>query len=74
MLDKEKLDLYYKARKKLSEMYNSKEYRIEFKLAPKDLMMMDNYRLLHGRTSYEQKKVNDFCRDVILIMIVLKVN
>ena len=47
MLDKEKLDLYYKARKKLSQMYNSEKYRIEFKLAPKDLMMMDNYRLLH---------------------------
>ena len=60
MLDKEKLDLYYKARKKLSEMYNSKEYRIEFKLAPKDLMMMDNYRLLHGRTSYETKEGKRF--------------
>jgi len=60
MLDKEKLDLYYRARKKLSEMYNSKKYRIEFKLAPKDLMMMDNYRLLHGRTSYETKEGNRF--------------
>ena len=60
MLDKEKLDLYYKARKKLSEMYNSEKYRIEFKLAPKDLMMMDNYRLLHGRTSYEVKEGNRF--------------
>jgi gamma-butyrobetaine dioxygenase len=60
MLDKEKLDLYYKARKKLSEMYNSEKYRIEFKLAPKDLIMMDNYRLLHGRTSYEVKEGNRF--------------
>ena len=60
MLDKEKLDLYYKARKRLSEMYNSEKYRIEFKLAPKDLMMMDNYRLLHGRTSYEVKEGNRF--------------
>ena len=60
MLDKEKLDQYYKARKRLSEMYNSKKYRIEFKLAPKDLMMMDNYRLLHGRTSYEVKEGNRF--------------
>ena len=60
ILDKEKLDLYYKARKKLSEMYNSKEYRIEFKLAPKDLMMMDNYRLLHGRTSYETNEGKRF--------------
>mgnify|MGYP006411406917 FL=1 len=60
MLEKEELDLYYKARKKLSEMYNSEKYRIEFKLAPKDLMMMDNYRLLHGRTSYEVKEGNRF--------------
>ena len=41
MLDKEKLDLYYKARKKISEMYNSEKYKIEFKLISKDLMMMD---------------------------------
>tara|TARA_Y100000741_G_scaffold223218_1_gene170352 strand:- start:3362 stop:4465 length:1104 start_codon:yes stop_codon:yes gene_type:complete len=60
MLEKEKLDLYYKARKRLSEMYNSNKYRIEFKLVTKDLMMMDNYRLLHGRTSYETKEGNRF--------------
>ena len=60
ILEKDKLDLYYKARKKLSEMYNSDKYRIEFKLAPKDLMMMDNYRLLHGRTAYETKEGNRF--------------
>tara|TARA_B100001173_G_scaffold285071_1_gene271781 strand:+ start:507 stop:1610 length:1104 start_codon:yes stop_codon:yes gene_type:complete len=60
MLDKVKLDLYYKARKRLSEMYNSDKYRIEFKLSPKDLMMMDNYRLLHGRTPYETKEGNRF--------------
>jgi len=60
ILEKDKLDLYYKARKKLSEMYNSDKYRIEFKLEPKDLMMMDNYRLLHGRTAYETKEGNRF--------------
>ena len=60
ILEKEKLDLYYKARKKLSEMYNSDKYRIEFKLAPKDLMMMDNHRLLHGRTAYETKEGDRF--------------
>jgi gamma-butyrobetaine dioxygenase len=60
ILEKDKLDLYYRARKKLSEMYNSKKYRIEFKLKPKDLMMMDNYRLLHGRTSYETKEGNRY--------------
>ncbi len=58
ILEKEKLSLYYKARKKLSEMYNSDKYKIKFKLAPKNLIMMDNYRLLHGRTSYETKEGN----------------
>ena len=29
------LDLYYKARKKLSHLYNSDKYRIEFKLKEK---------------------------------------
>ena len=60
VLDKNKLDLYYRARKKLSEMYNSKKYRIEFKLDEKDLLMMDNYRSLHGRTSFNNKEGNRF--------------
>ena len=60
ILEKEKLDLYYSARKKISEMYNSDKYRIEFKLEPKDLMMMDNHRLLHGRTAYETKEGERF--------------
>jgi gamma-butyrobetaine dioxygenase len=60
ILEKEKLDLYYKARKKLSEMYNSDNYRIEFKLSPGDLMMMDNHRLLHGRTAFDTKEGNRF--------------
>ena len=60
ILDKKKLELYYQARKKLSEMYNSNEYRIEFKLAPKDLIMMDNHRLLHGRTVYDTNEGERF--------------
>ena len=28
------------------------KFKIEFKLMPGDLLMMDNHRLLHGRTSY----------------------
>ena len=48
LMDKEKLELYYAARNKISEIYNSEKFRIEFKLKPGDLLMMDNYRLLHG--------------------------
>ncbi len=60
LIDKEKLDLYYAARKKISELYNSDRYRIEFKLSSGDLLMMDNYRLLHGRTSYDANEGNRF--------------
>jgi len=60
LIDKEKLELFYSARKKLSELYNSKNYKIEFKLLPGDLLMMDNYRLLHGRTKYDASEGNRF--------------
>jgi gamma-butyrobetaine dioxygenase len=60
LIDKEKLKLFYSARKKLSELYNSENYKIEFKLLPGDLLMMDNYRLLHGRTKYDASEGNRF--------------
>jgi len=60
LMDKEKLELYYAARNKISEMYNSEKFRIEFKLKPGDLLMMDNYRLLHGRTEFNANEGNRF--------------
>ena len=60
LMDKGKLELYYAARNKISEMYNSEKFRIEFKLRPGDLLMMDNYRLLHGRTEYNANEGNRF--------------
>ena len=60
LMEKNKLELFYSARKKISELYNSDQYRVEFKLNPGDLLMMDNYRLLHGRTSYDTNQGNRF--------------
>ena len=60
LMEKKKLELYYSARKKISELYNSDNYKIEFKLQPGDLLMMDNYRLLHGRTNYDVNEGNRF--------------
>ena len=60
LIDKEKLELFYAARKKISELYNSDNFKIEFKLVPGDLIMMDNYRLLHGRTKYDANEGNRF--------------
>jgi gamma-butyrobetaine dioxygenase len=59
-LEKKQLDLYYKARKKISDLYNSNEFRIEFKLIPGDIMMVDNHRLLHGRTVYDANEGRRF--------------
>ena len=60
LINKNKLDLYYSARNKISEYYNSPKYKIEFKLLPGDLLMMDNYRLLHGRTAYDTNEGSRF--------------
>ncbi len=60
LINKDQLDLYYLARKKLSDLCNSDEYKIKFKLLPGDLLMMDNYRLLHGRTAYDTSEGERF--------------
>ena len=60
ILEKKELDLYYRARKKLSDLYNSEKFRIQFKLEQGDLLMMDNYRLLHGRTEFDINEGNRF--------------
>ncbi len=60
VLPKKDLDIYYKARKRLSDLYNSDKYRIEFKLEKKDLLMMDNHRLLHGRTKFDVNEGDRF--------------
>ena len=56
----DKLEFYYTAREKISELYNSENYKLQFKLEPGDLLMMDNYRLLHGRTSYNASEGERF--------------
>ena len=60
ILEKSELELFYKARKKLSDLYNSDKFKIEFKLNSGDLVMMDNYRLLHGRTKFDPNEGNRF--------------
>ncbi|MDZ7749901.1 MAG: TauD/TfdA family dioxygenase [Halofilum sp. (in: g-proteobacteria)] len=46
------LDTYYRARRRLTDLVNDPAYQLRFKLGPGDLLIMDNYRLLHGRTGY----------------------
>jgi gamma-butyrobetaine dioxygenase len=60
VLEKNQLDVYYRARKEISNLYNSEKFRIKFKLIPGDLMMVDNHRLLHGRTAYDTNEGKRF--------------
>lgn len=55
-LDRKTLDLFYAGRRRLNELSNSPEFRISFPFRPGTLLMMDNYRLLHGRTAFDGKQ------------------
>ena len=47
-------------RKSEFAIFYRQKFRIEFKLMPGDIMMMDNHRLLHGRTVYDVDEGNRF--------------
>lgn len=51
-LDHATLVLFYAGRKRLHAMSQSQTYQIKFPFKPGTLLMMDNYRLLHGRTAF----------------------
>jgi gamma-butyrobetaine dioxygenase len=49
----EALDEYYRARRAFDHLLRSPEFEIRFLLAAGELLMMDNRRLLHGRTGFD---------------------
>ena len=51
-LDKDTLDMFYTARRRLNKLSNDDEFQIRFPFKKGTLLMMDNYRLLHGRTAF----------------------
>lgn len=55
-LDVQTLDLFYKGRARLNHLANSPEFQIAFPFKKGTLLMMDNYRLLHGRTAFDGKE------------------
>ena len=52
-IDPDTLDVFFRARSGLRSLLNDHSRRATFLLAPGDVMMMNNRRLLHGRNSYE---------------------
>ncbi len=51
-VDPDTLDVFYRARRTLRTLLDQPERRAQFLLEPGHVMMMDNRRLLHGRTAY----------------------
>jgi gamma-butyrobetaine dioxygenase len=51
-LPEDVMEEFYAAYQRFGRMLESPEYRIQFKLAPGDLFIVDNLRVLHGRTGY----------------------
>jgi gamma-butyrobetaine dioxygenase len=52
-LSLDELDRYYKARQLYFNLLSDPALTLTFKLAPGDCMIMDNYRLLHGRKGFK---------------------
>jgi gamma-butyrobetaine dioxygenase len=49
----ETLARYYRARRAFDHLLRSPEFEIRFKLDTGELLIMDNRRLLHGRTGFD---------------------
>ncbi len=47
------LDAYYAARRWIAEWLNDPAHQIEFKMAPGDVLVVDNHRVLHGRRPFD---------------------
>lgn len=51
-LDPKALSVFYAGRRRLHQLANHPAYKIRFPFKSGLLLMMDNYRLLHGRTAF----------------------
>jgi len=53
--DPDLLELYYRARRRLTDLVNDPAMQLRHAWQPGDLLIMDNYRMLHARSGYQQK-------------------
>ncbi len=51
--DGQDLDAFYRGRRWLVEWLNDAAHKVTFRLEPGDVMLMDNHRILHGRTAFD---------------------
>jgi gamma-butyrobetaine dioxygenase len=55
-LDPATLELFYQGRRRLYQLAGDPAFEIRFRLEPGMLMMMDNLRVLHGRTGFDHTR------------------
>jgi gamma-butyrobetaine dioxygenase len=53
LLSKEDTRRYHAARKRLGTLFEDPQYELRFRLNAGEMMMFDNNRVLHGRTSFD---------------------
>jgi len=54
-LDPKKLTVFYNARRRMHQLCNDPAFKIRFPFKTGTLLMMNNYRLFHGRTAFDGK-------------------
>ncbi len=62
ILEKKQLEKFYQARRLFSKLCASKKFELKFKLEVGDIIMFDNYRTLHGRTSFSKSEGKRFLK------------
>ena len=55
-LNPDNLTTFYNARRRMHELANDSAFQIQFPFRPGTLLMMNNYRLFHGRTAFNGKQ------------------
>jgi gamma-butyrobetaine dioxygenase len=55
-LDEEEMDDYYEAYRTFGRMVADPKFQTRFKMEPGDLYIVNNERILHGRTAYENNQ------------------
>ena len=56
------LDKYIEARRKFWSLIKSKKNNLEIKQQSGDMLILDNYRVLHGRTGYKDTENKRYFR------------
>lgn len=51
-IDPDKLDVFFRARRKYAELIRADDIQLRFKLRPGEMFMVDNFRVIHSRRAF----------------------